>query len=69
MVPPTIINAMVTSGQMPTYFTADTIMYSCISGYSPQNAMEVSCICDVSNTDDWSCTIDITDFENECWKG
>jgi len=60
---------MITIGQKPIYFTADRVNYTCNSGYSQQNVNEISCICDVENADDWSCTIEVADFENECVEG
>jgi len=60
---------MITSGEMPRYFTTDTITYTCNSGYSPQNGREITCTCDDTNTDDWSCSIPVANFENECRIG
>jgi len=60
---------MISTGEMPTYFTADVITYTCNSGYTQKNVRDIRCVCDVSYTVDWTCTIDVTNFENECEKG
>jgi len=63
-----INNAMI-SVQMPSYFNAETITYECIPGYSQQDVREINCTCNVSNAENWSCTIPVDDFEDECKKG
>jgi len=60
---------MISAGQMPTYFTANTITYICNSGYKSQNVREITCTCNATNTDNWSCSIPVDDFETECEKG
>jgi len=60
---------MITTGQMLTYFTADMITYSCFPGYRQQIEREISCTCNVTHTDNWSCSIPDDDFETECEEG
>jgi len=54
---------------MPKYYTADAITYRCNFGYRQQNEKEITCTCDATNTNNWSCTIEEADFKNECKKG
>jgi len=58
---------MIKTGQKTTYLTADMVSYKCKSNYIQQNVRDIICICDVANTDEWSCSI--ADLENECEKG
>jgi len=60
---------MISTGQKPTYFTADVISYTCISGYMQENKRKVTCTCDVENNNNWSCSISVDDFANECVRG
>jgi len=60
---------MISAGQNPTYFNTDVISYTCISGYMQENEREITCTCDVENIDNWSCSISVVDFANECVRG